>query len=364
MPVRIVRIVVMLLIHVLIASLPFFEAQALQFGKQQAMTVSVFVSASSTYATSKTFDISPELIRHWKQARFAAATVDPSWIRAMVSVMGKTYAYDHDRRLFTTDGQQLLLPKQARSHLESCVQTVEQLHYGSLTPWSEVKHSFRRMDYATVVDLETGQRFRVQRRAGSRHADVQPLTKQDTNIMKEIYQGKWSWRRRAIRVELDGYSFAASMHGMPHGAGAIKGNAFPGHFCIHFFGSSTHRRLDPDPSHSMMIQKAAGLLPQALTAAAPKEIVEYFLTSLNEHDTHTLEMLTSGEALSETIRSIETVRRPLQVRLLEPSGELLVEADVQFEYFTRHGKNKADTWTFVLQRFSPWERWRIVRIDT
>ena len=53
--------------------------------------------------------------------------------------------------------------------------------------------------------------------------------------MKTIYQGKWSWQRKAIIVELeDGRRLAASMHGMPHGAGAIRGNNFNGHFCVHF----------------------------------------------------------------------------------------------------------------------------------
>ena len=52
--------------------------------------------------------------------------------------------------------------------------------------------------------------------------------------MKEIY-GEWSWERRAIIVVVGGRRIAASMAGMPHGAGLIKDNDFPGHFCVHFW---------------------------------------------------------------------------------------------------------------------------------
>lgn len=102
-----------------------------------------------------------------------------------------------------------------------------------MLPWKEAKEHLPKFKKFTVLDVDTGKRFDVQRRAGSEHADVQPLTKEDTKTMKEIYNGKWSWKRRAIIVISDGEWIAASMHGMPHGAGALSNN-FPGHFCIHF----------------------------------------------------------------------------------------------------------------------------------
>ena len=55
-------------------------------------------------------------------------------------------------------------------------------------------------------------------------------------MMKKIYHNQWSWKRRAIIVLIDHQMIAASMHGMPHGAGALQ-NDFPGHFCVHFSGS-------------------------------------------------------------------------------------------------------------------------------
>ena len=61
-----------------------------------------------------------------------------------------------------------------------------------MLPWEEVNEILPKFSKFEVIDVETGLRFSVQRRAGSKHADVQPLTRKDTKIMKEIYQGKWS----------------------------------------------------------------------------------------------------------------------------------------------------------------------------
>ena len=109
----------------------------------------------------------------------------------------------------------------------------------------------------TILDVETGLHFTVQRRAGSNHADVQPLTYRDTKIMKTIYNGKWSWKRRSILIIAKDQLLAASMHGMPHGAGALK-NGFPGHFCVHFYGSTTHGSGNEDyPIKSRFCKQAA-----------------------------------------------------------------------------------------------------------
>lgn len=129
---------------------------------------------------------------------------------------------------------------------------------GELISWDKAKNIFAMYDYAVVTDVRTGISFKVQRRGGSKHADVQPLTAADTAKMKQLY-GQWSWGRRAILVTVNGRTMAASMNGMPHGAGAIKGNNFPGHFCIHFLGSRTHGTNSLDPDHQYMVRVAAGI---------------------------------------------------------------------------------------------------------
>jgi len=333
--------------------------------KTDEVTVSVFVSSGSPYVTTRTFAVNYRLARYIERAKKVPASVHPHWTRASITVKRRAYVFDHDSRLFTADRKSmLLLSRQALTALDNMVRQTEKLHFGAMTPWDEVKTHLGLKDYATVVDLETGKKFRVQRRAGSRHADVQPVSKKDTLIMKEIYQGKWSWKRRAIRVEVDGRTFAASMNGMPHGAGAIRGNDFPGHFCIHFSGSATHLRKKQDPRHQLMIRKAAGLLPQTLSRARPEEILGYFFSSLNDHDAHTLAMMTSEGLLPEEVRLVESLKHQEPVLLPKSQGELLIEAPVKVSYTTRQGRKKQATWRFWLQRFAPWERWLIAHIET
>lgn len=131
---------------------------------------------------------------------------------------------------------------------------------GELVDWSKANKIFALYSKATITDVDTGLSFKVQRRGGSSHADVQPLTKTDTATMKKIYGGSWSWNRKAIIVNVGGRRLAASMNGMPHGEGAIKDNNFPGHFCIHFQNSKTHGTKRVDPAHQAAVKKAAGLI--------------------------------------------------------------------------------------------------------
>ncbi len=77
-------------------------------------------------------------------------------------------------------------------------------HFGELLPWEKVNELIPRYSTFSVTDIDTGLSFKAQRRAGNHHADVQPLTKKDTEIMKRIYEGKWSWKsmREYMRLGL------------------------------------------------------------------------------------------------------------------------------------------------------------------
>jgi hypothetical protein len=155
--------------------------------------------------------------------------------------------------------------------------------YGEFLTWDKVNHYFPKFAYAKIIDYDTHLTFNVQRRGGSNHADVQPLTASDTAIMKKIYNGKWSWKRKAVIVQLDnGKKIAGSMHGMPHGQGAIKNNNFNGHFCIHFRDSKTHGSRMVDLAHQIMIWKSANILNQKLKALDQKQIIEVFVTAIDQ----------------------------------------------------------------------------------
>lgn len=155
---------------------------------------------------------------------------------------------------------------------------------GEYLSWEEAELIFRRYTNARVVDVDTGLSFKVQRRGGTNHADVQPLTERDTAIMRMIYEDQWSWRRKAIVLEVGDRRIAASMNGMPHGSGAIRGNNFKGHFCIHFRDSRVHKSGKENLAHQMMIWKSAGRFKQMLTTMVPEEVIEVFFTSVDQRD--------------------------------------------------------------------------------
>ena len=146
-------------------------------------------------------------------------------------------------------GQELQIPGSAQVPSRGGRGPVE------LLQWDKVNSLFR--SYATVVDVRTGLSFRVKRRGGHFHADVEPVTSEDTAVMKRAFGGAWSWDRRPIVVELSGRRIAASMNGMPHGGETIRGNGFPGHFCIHFAGSRLHNSGKVDRAHQACVQEAA-----------------------------------------------------------------------------------------------------------
>lgn len=149
-----------------------------------------------------------------------------------------------------------------------------------LSWFSEVSKIFARGMTATVYDIDTGLSFNVKRTYGTNHADCETLTAADTNTMKKIYGGSWSWNRRAVIVTVGEYKIAASIAGMPHagsesspanryissrsggyGRGinydAVKGNGMSGHFDMHFLGSKTHDSNRVNAAHQNMVKKAA-----------------------------------------------------------------------------------------------------------
>ncbi|NLV16231.1 MAG: LysM peptidoglycan-binding domain-containing protein [Syntrophomonadaceae bacterium] len=163
-------------------------------------------------------------------------------------------------------GQQLLIPNGGGSTTTTpATPSRGDSRYGQLVDWSKVNSMFKVGSVATVTDLDTGTTWQVKRMGGSKHADCEPLTAQDAAKMKSVWGGSWSWARRAIVINIDGQSIAASQHAMPHGSATISNNNFPGHFCIHFLNSMTHggNQWAPSPAHvdsahQAAVQKAAG----------------------------------------------------------------------------------------------------------
>jgi len=108
-----------------------------------------------------------------------------------------------------------------------------------------------------ITDVRTGQTLWVQAFSQGSHADVVPLTREDTEILRSIFGGRWCWTPRAIWVTVDDRTFAASINGMPHGGSTFLDNGMTGHVCIHFQGSRTHNgNRSHERDHQNRVQEA------------------------------------------------------------------------------------------------------------
>ena len=107
----------------------------------------------------------------------------------------------------------------------------------------------------TIKDVKTGKTFNAVRWSGGDHMDTEPASSADTAVIKSIYGGSFSWKRRPILIKYNGHVYAASMNGMPHGTTTIS-NGFDGHFCIHFKNSKTHGTDKVDTEHQNCVTQA------------------------------------------------------------------------------------------------------------
>lgn len=266
-----------------------------------------------------------------------------------------------------------ILPKKISGKLVGLAEALRTQHYGKLLSWQQATQILPNKSIFSVTELETGLSFHVQRRAGSDHADVQPLTKEDTRIMKQIYNGKWSWRRKAVLIHSGDNWIAASMNGMPHGGDGIPENGFSGHFCIHFLGSSTHKSDSPDPAHQMMVHKAAGQIKRYFDSAAPLVIAKSFVESLYHKDEELLleltkelpkEKLASFMQLMESLVSIRELT-PAKAKEKSPSDDsnpgeaLTAEMKLPVSIHQLNEPRWNGSYTFLFKRESIGSPWRI-----
>ncbi|RAP75659.1 hypothetical protein [Paenibacillus montanisoli] len=338
--------------------------------KSEQPSVQLIVKTSPNAAFASKMTLDPEV---WVNAVAEGTTQKTEYAPitdTYLSINDKAYSIDLAYQLYdTAHSLAIQLSGNMKQQLKTHVSALKSKHYGRLLSWPEAKQIITMKSMVTVVDLETGLRFEVQRRAGSTHADVQPLTKRDTEIMKEIYQGKWSWRRRAILVEKDGNTIAASMHGMPHGGDGIPDNDFNGHFCIHFLGSSTHKTGSVDPDHQTMVQKAAGKLTRYVQHASPNDVVELFFISINQRDPEIMTAIFPYRnheqlaRLKQEAAGIIAIRRMSDFAESEASDLLAIDIPATAVIY-RDGFRKAEkSLVFQLRRSSVLQAWKIEHVE-
>lgn len=356
-----------MMLSVLLAGSPFAAAEE-GSGDSVTFTIAVKVSPDALHATSESVT-RKDWERSWKAAQ-AKEELSPSFPYTDVYM---EISENGGKRLFAVrdDGvliepgtnRSIAMPANIRKQWLGYADKLREKHYGDLLDWEQAKSRVPLKSKLTVVDLETGLSFQGQRRAGSHHADVQPLTRSDTAVMKQIYGGTWSWKRRAILVLSDGRPIAASMHGMPHGGDGIPDNGFSGHFCIHFLGSSTHRSGQVDVAHQLMVHKAAGKLQTLLGQASPEHMAEALFEALHQQDGALLRAALHGasaetqEKFEKLLRTVDDVRFAPLNHSTDRSESVTAEIPVKATIQGRGGGLREETFRLQFAREtiqSPW----------
>ncbi|NJD01125.1 MAG: LysM peptidoglycan-binding domain-containing protein [Ruminiclostridium sp.] len=175
-------------------------------------------------------------------------------------------------------GQQIKIPVHSIA-----VKKTPGVQYGEILDWyTEAQYVFSSGKTGKLTDPVSGKNFFVKRVTGAGHSDTETITYEDSQIMKEIFGGSWTWMRKAMILEADGRRLAVSIAGMPHagvdgvpylqtvenrsgnyGTGpnfdAISGNGMDGHFDLYFLNSRRHVDNMIDPAHQYNALTAGGL---------------------------------------------------------------------------------------------------------
>ena len=132
--------------------------------------------------------------------------------------------------------------------------------YGKLVEWSTAKGfvAWGGGPKFQAKDVRTGRTYYLIRVGGTNHMDIEPATLADTNIVKALYGGRWSYDRRPTIVKFGGTWYAASINGYPHGKETVPNNGMNGQICLHFLNSRTHGTNIKDAAHQRCIRQAAG----------------------------------------------------------------------------------------------------------
>ncbi|MFC4307227.1 hypothetical protein [Cohnella boryungensis] len=344
--------------------------------------LSIIVRSSSSSMLFSRLEIdSPSLLRELRAARAETAGRTPFFpdieVEWRPDSRSRVYRLDHTGHLLSPEtNHRLPLPNSAAARMLAYARILRNRHYGKLVPWSEARRLVARKSIFTLTDLESGLSFRVQRRAGSSHADVQPLSKEDSATMKRIYGGRWSWQRRAVLVGTASHRLAASMNGMPHGGDGIPDNGFNGHFCVHFLDSTSHRSETPDWGHQLRVHQAAGSLSRYFSSSPPLTLALSFVEALNSKDTDMLALLreqapqASFQALDSFLNELESiaVRGKREARPDAPSSQederLSAEIELPVRIRRIEGRSVDAKLRFSFEKSSIGSSWRLIGVSS
>ena len=100
--------------------------------------------------------------------------------------------------------------------------------------YAETRSRIRSMPNVTIYDFMSGAHYSIKVFSVGKHADGEPPTKQDTDIMEKTL-GYNNWTPRPVWVIFsDGRVYMASTHSHGHEVDHNANNGLTGHICIHF----------------------------------------------------------------------------------------------------------------------------------
>jgi len=151
------------------------------------------------------------------------------------------------------------LPADAGKMAAPAVSQLKLLHWQN-----EIKPSVKAGQSFTVCDPNTGLGWTLVFYSLGRHADSQPASWRDTQIMNRSF-GSTSWNIHPVYVKLpSGQWTLATMHNRPHLYGTISDNGFGGHLCVHFLRDMAEAQKN-DPNYGVNNQVTLRNAWKALT---------------------------------------------------------------------------------------------------
>lgn len=129
--------------------------------------------------------------------------------------------------------------------------TIQLLHW-----FDEIKPNLKTGQNLAVYEPDSGISFTLYVMSRGRHADVEPLTADDTRKMMDAWGGEITWTPKPVYIGLpDGRWTLATMHNVAHGTQVIQGNDFDGQNCVHFLRNMSEC-MDKDPDYGVTNQNA------------------------------------------------------------------------------------------------------------
>jgi hypothetical protein len=120
--------------------------------------------------------------------------------------------------------------------------------------FNEIKPSVRTGQTLVIFDPATKLQWELKLYSLGRHADSEPKTLTDTQIMFKAFGNTNTWTPKPVYIKLPSGAWTlAAMHNVPHLSGTVKNNGFDGHLCVHFVRDMDECR-QTDPNYGVQMQ--------------------------------------------------------------------------------------------------------------